>query len=122
MNYSEMSKKELIAECERLNLKTKGTKSDLEERLDSDFWSKNECEYELIDFGQDPTMPIPKGLDIFYRCTSCSTLVPSCPTADFVKCDCKYFNIAVDVMDFKIWIVDYDKVEFLRKVLKKGTQ
>ena len=111
-----MLKKELIAECERLNLEWRGTKADLSERLENE--SKNEYDYEVIELSGDPTKPIPKGRDIFYRCTVCEAKVPSVPTAGEAICECKYFNICVSMIDFKIMIVDPSKVEFLRRVLK----
>ena len=80
---------------------------------------ENEYKYELIDFGQDPTMPIPKGLDIFYRCTLCGAIVPSVPEEETAKCECKYFNIDISIPDFKMTIVDYSKLEVLRRVIKK---
>ena len=81
--------------------------------------NENEYKYELIDLGQDPTTPIPKGRDVFYRCTLCGALVPSVPEESFAKCECEHFNIAVDVADFKIWILDGTKLEVVRRIIKK---
>ena len=75
--------------------------------------TKSEYKYELIGNDYEDERGLPRGHDIFFRCTSCATLVPSVPKDD---ADCECGNICLDTTLFRTWVNNFKNFEVVKKI------
>ena len=72
-----------------------------------------ELKYELIGNNYSNTNQVPKGDDIYYRCTNCGGIILSVSEVS-VGCTCGKVSIDIDYLQLRIW--DYDTFEVLQLV------
>ena len=68
--------------------------------------------YETVSKNFTNTRQVPKGDDLYYRCTNCSVVIPSIPDNNIA---CKCGNVYIDIDYFRLSIKDYTKFEVVKK-------
>ena len=56
---------------------------------------------------------IPRGKNLYYRCSKCNDMVPSVPGE---SCGCRCGNVFIDVDWFRLAVEDYSAFEIMIKV------
>lgn len=76
----------------------------------------NQDAYERIRNDFTDAHDVPRGDDVYYRCTVCGGMIPSTPD-DSVQCKCG--NVFIDVDYHRLCVADYRKFEALRRTYRK---
>jgi len=69
-------------------------------------------DYELIGNTYEDTADVPKDDDMYYRCMSCGTIIPSVPD-DNIGCECG--NVFIDKDCWRLEVDHFEKFEVLRR-------
>ena len=80
---------------------------------------KKGATYKLISKGFTDTREIPKGEKLFYRCTKCGGVIPSCPD-ESTGCVCRSIVIDKDMM--RLCVEDYSQFEVVEEVLRSSEE
>jgi hypothetical protein len=69
--------------------------------------------YELVGNDYADTAEVPKGDNIWYRCTDCGKMISSVPD-DNIGCECG--NVFIDKDCWRLIVANTNKFEVLRRV------